>query len=197
MFFFVCFWKQQPLLQILWDRTSCMRGSSPVPGLVDKGGRSRLCGALWGKEWWCRRYHWLLSFSPGQELVQGGLGNVNKGQLKNGREDSQVSGFACRTADRAQPVGLIPRLSWAQEGALDADPSRSIRRTCLAAQGPFSFYFLTLLCPASQSFQGRGTSVMLAPREIFIPQTLAFESTSTSAESPEEKLMGNEPWCSR
>lgn len=33
------------------------------------------------------------------ELGQGGLGNINKGKLKNGREDSQVSGCACRTAD--------------------------------------------------------------------------------------------------
>lgn len=61
----------------------------------------------------------------------GGLGNVNKGKLKNGREDSQVSCSARGTADWSQPVCLISRLSWAREGALDADPSRSIRPTCL------------------------------------------------------------------
>lgn len=93
---------------------------------------------------------------PGQELVQGGLGNVNKGKL--GGKTARASGVACHAADRAQPVRLLPRLSWAQEGALEAHPSRSIRRTCLAAQGPRSLYFFTLLCPASQSFQGRGTS---------------------------------------
>lgn len=95
--------------------------------------------------------------------------------------NSEMGGKTVRSA--VPPVAQLtghPRLSWAQEGPFPFHPPHLPR----PPKGPLSLYFLTLPCPASQSFQGQGTSMTLVPREIFIPPTLAFESTSKSAESP-------------
>lgn len=119
---------------------------------------------------------------PGQELVQGGLGNVNKGKL--GGKTARASGVACRAADRAQPVRLLPRLSWAQEGALEAHPSRSILAPASPPKGPVA-------CTSSRScvqphslFKAGGPA---GPKGDFHTSDTGLWVRFQVTESPEEK----------